>query len=142
MEWLHRLRRFRYDEPTMLESRITELSPSLSSRALIIILSDMHCEGALAALKLMAQMHDCVVLQLQDPAETNLRGSGFIRAQEAETGRAFVTHGRAQWLDQETIDRELKRGGIDHMLIRTDIPFAHKLRHFFESRDLLGRGAR
>lgn len=142
MEWLHLLRRFRYDESTSLARRITELSPSLPSRALIIVLSDLHDPRALPSLKHMAQLHDCAVLQLQDPAETNLRGAGIMRAQEAETGREFVTHGRRQWLDQDTIDQELKRGGIDHLVIRTDQPFVHRLRYFFESRALLGRGAR
>lgn len=142
MQWLHRLRTFRYDESTSLGRRIAELSPSLKNRALVIVLSDLHDPKAMPALKQLAQIHDCVVLQFRDPAETNLRGSGFVRAQEAETGRAFVTHGRGQWLDQQSIERDLKRGGIDHLLIETHQPFVHKVRYFFESRDRLGRGAR
>jgi uncharacterized protein (DUF58 family) len=142
MQWLHRLRHFRYDETTELSQRVAELSSSLTERALVIVLSDLHDPQALPALKRLAQIHDCAVLQFQDPAELQLRGSGFFRAQEAETGRAFVTHGRQQWLDQEQIDVELKRGGIDHLRIRTDEPFVVKLRHFFKSRDLLGKGAR
>lgn len=142
MQWLHRLRHFRYDETTELSQRVVELSSSLTERALVIVLSDLHDPQALPALKRLAQIHDCAVLQFQDPAELQLRGSGFFRAQEAETGRAFVTHGRQQWLDQEQIDVELKRSGIDHLRIRTDEPFVVKLRHFFKSRDLLGKGAR
>ena len=142
MQWLHRLRRFRYDEATALGQRIAELSPSLTERALVVVLSDLHDPASVPALKLMAQKHDCVVLQMRDPAEQSLRGSGFLRAREAETGRVFVTHGRQHWLDQETIAAELKRGGIDHLVIDTDQPFALKVRHFFQSRNLLGRGAR
>ena len=142
MQWLHRLRRFRYDERTTLARRIAELSPSLTNHALVVVLSDLHDPQALSALKQLAQRHDVVVLQLQDPAETDLRGSGIFRSQEAETGRGFVTHGRRQWLDQETIEHELKRGGIDQLLIKTNEPFVHKLRYFFQSRDLLGKGAR
>ena len=142
MQWLHRLRRFRYDEGTGLSRRIAELSPSLTNRALVIVLTDLHDPRAISALKRLTQMHDVAVLQFQDPAEEHLRGSGFFRAQEAETGRSFVTHGRRQWLDQDQVDQELKRGGIDHLLIRTDEPFVVKLRYFFQSRDLLGKGAR
>ncbi len=142
MQWLHRLRRFRYDETTTLARRVAELNPSLKSRALVIVFSDLHDSNAITALKPFAQMHDVVVLQLQDPAEVHLRGSGLFRAQEAETGQGFVTHGRRQWLDQETIEHELKRAGIDHLLIKTDQPLVHRLRYYFESRDLLGRGAR
>ncbi len=142
MQWLHRLRRFRYDEATTLGRRVAELSPSLKSRALVIVFSDLHDSRAMTVLKPFAQMHDVVVLQLQDPAETDLRGSGLFRAREAETGRGFVTHGRRQWLDQEAVQQQLKRAGIDHLLIKTDQPFVHRLRYFFESRDVLGRGAR
>lgn len=142
LQWLHRLRKFRYDESTNLGYRINELSPSLKSRALVIIFSDLHDSRAMPALKRLAQQHDVVVLQFQDPAEVSLRGAGFIRAREAETQRSFVTHGRRQWLDQETVDRELKRRGIDHLVIPTDQPFVHKLRYFFQARGLLGRNTR
>ncbi len=141
MQWLHRLRTFRYDETTSLGRRIDELSPSLHNRALVTVLSDLHDPRALPALKLLAQSHDCVVLQFRDPAESGLRG-GFVRGREAETGRDFVTRGTGGWIDQKNIDRQLKRAGIDHLLIETDRPFVHKVRYFFESRDLLGKGAR
>ena len=139
MEWLHRLRRFRYDEPTTLGRRIAELSPSLSAKALVVVLSDLHDQRAIPALRQLAQQHDVVILQLQDPAEVNLRESGFFRGREAETGREFVSHGRQVWLDQTTVDEELKRRGIDHLLIHTGRPYAQRLRHFFASRNLLGR---
>lgn len=142
LQWLHRLRRFRYDEATSLARKLAELASSLTQRALIIVLSDMHDRGALPVLKRAAQEHDMAVVQLRDPAERHLRGSGFFRAREAETGRVFVTHGRRRWLEQEAIEQELRRAGIDHLLIETDQPFIVKVRHFFQSRQLLGRGAR
>ena len=141
-EWLHKLRHFRYDETTAVGSRLAELAPSLTSRTLLILLSDMHDPQSLPALKLLAQKHDCVVLQMMDPAEQGLRGAGFLRAREAETGRAFVARAARACLDTATLADELKRAGIDHMLIRTDQPFVHRARHFFKSRGLLGRGAR
>src|SRR5262245_18603935 len=77
LQWLHLLRTFRYDEQTSLGSRLIELVPSLTHRVLVIVLSDLHDPAALAALKRVAQEHDCVVLQLRDPAEDRLRGVGF-----------------------------------------------------------------
>jgi hypothetical protein len=142
LQWLHKLRRFRYDEPTAIGRRIAELAPTLTSRALVVALSDLHDPGAVPALKLLAQRHDCVVLQLQDPAEAGLPGAGFLRAGEAETGRVFVARGRRPWTDPAATAQELKRAGVDHLLVRTDQPFAGKLRNFFRSRHLLGRGAR
>ncbi len=141
-QWLHRLRRFRYDETTAAGRRLAELAPTLTQRALVIVFSDLHDPTALPALKPLAQKHDCIVLQMRDPAERDLRGSGLMRAREAETGRTFVTTGRRPWVDAAVAANELKRAGIDHVLIDTDRPFIHSLRYFFQARNLLGRGAR
>lgn len=142
MESLHRLRRFRYDEPTTLAARLKELIPSLSHRALLIVLSDLHEPAAIPILRRAAKEHDCVVLHFRDPAEVSLHGAGLFRAREAETGRALVTHGRRRWVEADSLREELRRRAIDYLLIDTDQPFAHRLRSFFRGRDLLGRGAR
>jgi uncharacterized protein (DUF58 family) len=101
LQWLHELRTFRYDEATTLAARLAELGPSLGSRALVLVLSDLHDEGALPALIRLAQRHDVVVLQLADPAEEGLAGAGFLRAREAETGVEFWTRGGRSGLDVE-----------------------------------------
>ncbi len=142
LQWLHRLRHFRYDETTTLARRILELSQTLASRSLLIVLSDLHDPHALSALKPIAQQHDCVVLHLEDPAERGLKGAGFLRAREAESGRMFVTRGRRRWLDPEQAAADLRRAGIDYLRIGTDENFLPRLRNFFRGRNLLGRGAR
>jgi uncharacterized protein (DUF58 family) len=142
LQWLHRLRYFRYDEPTSIGWRIAELGSTLTSRGMVILLSDLHDPEAIPALKLLAQQHDCAALHLQDPAERNLRGGGFLRAREAETGRGFVTRGRRRWLDPETMAQQLRRAGIDYLCIGTDQPFVSRLRLFLRARNLLGRGTR
>ena len=142
LQWLHAFRRFRYDEPTTLGRRVIELAPTLPNRCLVVVLSDLHDPEAVPALRLLAQRHDVAVIQLQDPAETGLRGAGFIRAGEAETGRVFVTRGSRSWVDAESTARQLKRAGVDHLLIRTDRPFVADLRNFLKGRNVLGRGRR
>ncbi len=140
--WLHHLRRYRFDEQTTLGRSLRELAATIESRSLVIVLSDLHDPEALPALKLMAQEHDCVVLQLQDPAESGRLHGGIFRAEEAETGRAFVAHSWSRWFEEDAIQRELKRGGIDHLVLRTDKHFLPKLRGFLRRRDCLGRGTR
>jgi uncharacterized protein (DUF58 family) len=142
LQWLHAFRRFRYDEPTTLGRRVAELAPTLPNRCLVIALSDLHDDGAVPALKLLAQRHDVVVIRLQDPVETGLRGAGFLRAGEAESGRVFVTRAARQWGDPDESARELKRAGVDHLLVRTDRPFIADLRNFLKARNVLGRGKR
>jgi uncharacterized protein (DUF58 family) len=142
LRWLHQLRHYRRDEPTQIASRMAELGTNLSNRALLILISDMHQEHAVPVVKRLGQRHDCCVLQLRDPAERELRGTGFYRARDAESGRSFVMHGRTRWKDAAPLRGELKRGGIDHLLIDTDQPIATRLRQFFAARGILGRGAR
>jgi hypothetical protein len=142
LEWVHRLRRFRYDEATWLGRRISELGRRLTCRSLVVVLSDLHDDVALPALRLLSQEHDVVTLQFRDPAERGLAGTGVLLAREAETGRTYVTRGGRIRLDQESVDRELKRARIDHLIVDTDQPFAHRLRSFFRARDVLGRGVR
>lgn len=142
MLWLHQLRRFRCDETTTLGARLGQLMPSLPSRALIIILSDLHDPSALPVLKIAGQRHDVVVLQLQDPAEEPLHGGGFFRGREAESGRQFVSQGRRAVIDFEETASQLRRAGVDHMRLRTDQPMLGPLRQFVKSRGLLGRTAR
>jgi uncharacterized protein (DUF58 family) len=142
LQWLHQLRHFRRDEPTQLASRLVELGASLSNRAFLIVISDMHEQRAVPVIKRLAQRHDCCVLQLRDPAEREMRGTGFYRARDAESGRSFVMHGRTRWKDPAPLRGELKRGGIDHLLIDTDRPVAIRLRQFFAARGIFGKGAR
>ncbi len=142
MQWLHRLRHFDYHQGTTLSRKLTEISTSLKNRALIIVLSDLYEPKCLTSIKRIGQEHDCAVIQLIDPAETGIRGGGFFRSREAETGESFVTHGKNIGVDQEAIANILKRGGIDHLQLRTDEMVSHHLRNFFSSRGVLGRGAR
>lgn len=142
LEWLLRLRSYRFDERTTLAVRVTELAPMLRQRALVVVLSDLHDEHATAALKKLAQVHDCVVLQFLDPAELGLGGSGFVRAREAETGVEFTTRGARARIDPAVAARACRSSGIDHLLIRTDQPFEVALRRLFKQRGFAARGTR
>ena len=142
MQWLHKLRTYRYDEPTSLGTRLAQLIPSLTHRVLVIVLSDLHDPQALPSLRRMAQQHDCAVLQLRDPAEEGLKGVGFVRGREAETGTPILVRRSARWLDQQEIEDQFKKRGIDHILIDVDKPYVSRLRQFFKMRGILGRGAR
>lgn len=140
--WLHRLRRYRFDEQTTVGRRLSQLAGVLEARSLVIVLSDLHDPQAVPALKLLAQEHDCVVLQLQDPSERGRVGGGVFRTEEAETGRGFVATGRSRWLEEEVLASELKRGGIDHLVMPIDQPFLPRLRGYLRRRKNLGRGTR
>jgi len=139
MEWSHQLRHHDFLEDTSLAHRAREVAPSLKRRTMIIVLSDLHDPGAFPALQILAQEHDVIVLHLQDPAETGVRGAGLFRGLEAESGRAFVGHGRRAWVDAESWKGELTRFGIDYLHLPTDEPILGKLRHFLGQRGMSGK---
>ncbi|GAA4441780.1 DUF58 domain-containing protein [Bremerella cremea] len=142
LTWSHELKKYRFDESTSLTRRITELAPMLVSRAMVIVLSDLHDPGCVGAIRLLAQNHDVCVLQFRDPAEVGQQGTGFIRAREVETGHLYMAKGTQELVKQSAIEQSMKRGGIDHMLIDTGKPYERNLRHFFASRSILGKAQR
>lgn len=142
LQWLHRLRRFRLDGQTLLGERLAALDSRLTNRALVTVLSDLHDPTALPVLKMMAQKHDCWVIRMEDPSERGTRGGGIVRMREPETGREFVSPARSSLGHPGAVDQELKRSGIDVFVVRTDEPFAHRLRVFLKSRGGPGKGTR
>ncbi len=142
MQWLHQLRRYRHDQSTELAGRLIQLAPSLPNRVMLIIISDLHDPESIPVIKRLGQRHDCCVLQMRDPAERELPGTGFYRAREAESGRTFVAHGRTRLQDPTFTKDAMRRAGVDHLMLDTDQPIAIPLRQFFFARGLLGKGAR
>lgn len=137
--WLHKLRTHRYDEPTNFASTVYRLLPQIEERSLFVVISDLHEPEAVSVLKRVAGRHECVVLRLRDPGERGMRGVGFVRAQEAETGRRFVTRGG---YCVEFDDAPLKRAAIEMLDIDIDRPYVARLKNFFQARGGLGRGVR
>jgi uncharacterized protein (DUF58 family) len=142
MQWLHKLRRFRLDERTHLADALHLAESMATQRSVMFIVSDLHDPAALPAINPLAAKHDCIVLQLVDPAEPGRTRAGLLRAREAETGESFVTTGRSRWVDDRGMAEELKRHAIDHLRLATDEPFIPHLRLFLQRRDCLGRMAR
>jgi uncharacterized protein (DUF58 family) len=134
MQWALRLRRHGFLEGTLLGRRTRELLPTLRRRSALLVLSDLHDADAPAALRLVAQEHECLVLHLRDPAETGLRGAGIFRGREAETGRTFFASGLRRWLVDCNLRQQLTRHGVDYLLLATDRPILGPLRQFLKAR--------
>lgn len=134
LQWLHSLRTWRFDEPTLLGQRLLALEPSLTQRSLLIVLSDFHDPEAIPALRLVSARHDTICLVLRDPAEDQLTGAGLFRAREVESGRQLLTHGTNLLSTTETLTTQLKKSSLDHFVIRLGTPFLGGLRHFLRSR--------
>lgn len=143
-QWLHALRRVGKNEQTVLGARLDQLAGLVVSRTMVIVISDLHDPSAVPAVKRLAQRHEVLVLQLEDPAERgDLRG-GLFHAVEAETGRAFVAHGRSRWFDDplHRPSKTLAAAAVDYLLLATDRPFVPALRRLLVDRGGLARNTR
>ena len=141
MQWGLGLRRHGFLEGTNFGRNVRELLPSLRSRTMLIAITDLHDADAVGVMKLAALNHDCVVIHMQDPAECGIRGSGIFRGRAAESSRTFIGHGRKSWDISAEARRELSRGGVDYLRLRTDEPILARLRLFMRMRGG-GGGAR
>jgi uncharacterized protein (DUF58 family) len=126
-------------EPTRLSVVAEQLSSMADRTSQFIFISDLHESSSVAAIRRIAQRHDAMVLQLQDPAEQGKLGAGFFRASEAESGRGFMASSGSRFLHDRQLDRGLDfaQGRVEHILIRTDQPFIAALK-----RALCTRGGR
>ncbi len=143
-QWLHELRQRRFDEKTLVSARLDELASLLRSGSLVVVISDLHDPQAVPAIKRLAQRHDCITLQIEDPAERGRLRAGVFRGIEAETGRRFVGHGRSRWFRRPARrpGKALKAAGIDYLLLGTDRPFVAPLRCLLADRAGRARNTR
>lgn len=96
-------------------------------------------------LKLTAQRHDLICMELTDPREQELPGVGIITFEDAETGEVVEVdtssrtfRKRFALANKERLEgfaERLKRIGIDHLRLPTDQPYIHELRRFFQRRE-------
>ena len=144
MQWLHRLRTYRFDEPTMLSGRIAELIAEPRPAGAGDRAQRPARPRALPALKRLGQRHDFAVLQLRDPAERRLRGVGFVRRARGRDGpRRSSSVAVAAWLDQAHARRRTQASRASTTCGST--PTGHSSPASdtsSRSRNLLGRGAR
>ena len=137
MQWVHALRTFDFKERTRLSSRLKTLAAALKTRAMIVVLTDLHEPAALDALELLAAAHEVLVLWLQDPAEAELP-RGFFRAREAETGSERVVRGSSRAAQVEAQRESLVQSGIEFLHLPTAEPVLPRVRHFLKFRKSLG----
>ncbi len=136
--WLHELSRYPLDDRTSLVDSLHRIEEALRSRAMLVILSDLCDPLALDVLYRLAQVHECVALQLQDPAERGGLDAGFLLGREAETGRTFTVESRASWHRPLVTNRDLTAAGVDHVVLPIDRPIVPQVAAFLRGR----RGAR
>lgn len=123
---------------TAAEPALTQVVGALRRRGMVIFISDLLLDRALAlkALKFLRHRgHEVLVLHIADPAELALQQGEETRFRDPETGTA-VTLAPSDWSGayRETVDGVIRAwgaacraAGMRYVLVPTDLPFGTAL---------------
>jgi uncharacterized protein (DUF58 family) len=116
----------------------------LKKRCVLFIISDWIDSGYEKALKVLAQKHDVIAMQVLDRSELELPNAGILRLKDPETGdetwvnssdpklrTAYKNMVQKQQTELQSFFRKCK---CDYLLIKTDDSFVKALRKFFALR--------
>jgi len=138
-----------YYEP---EGKGTDISGALeylnrvTNRSTIsFIVSDFYDSDYKKPLAIANKRHDIVAVSITDPREIELPNIGIIRLEDAETGKGFLVDTSSSrvrkdyYINAQKIfnDRQrlLQSINVDHIEIKTDMPYARELYKFFRMRE-------
>ena len=127
---------------TDLERGLGTMLKTLKQRAVVFILSDFLDTLPTRALKAAAARHDVIVLEIVDPKDHEPPATSPVVLRDAETGRLALfggrrlveEHARRRRRDRTELHGLLRKIGVDHLEIRTDIPYLPTLVRYFELR--------
>lgn len=114
-------------------------------RTVTFIISDFLAHDFDRQLSVANKRHDIIAVSITDPRETKLPDAGIIHLKDAETGKEFLVDtsnfavrneyeakAAAQFGERQKLFRSIN---VDHLDIRTDVPYARELIRFFRMRE-------
>jgi uncharacterized protein (DUF58 family) len=114
-------------------------------KTLTFILSDFYPADFQKTLSIVSKRHDIVAISLVDPLELNLPRVGLMQLEDAETGQTLLvdTSHEESRESYKRMAREIEEERkklfrsipIDHIDIRTDVPYLPALINFFRRRE-------
>ena len=142
------LREVLYHQPkshrTSLSSAFLYAHRMLKKRCILFIISDWIDTGYEKPLKILAQKHDVVAMQVLDKSELELPDAGILKLQDPESGEELWLNSSDPKLrkaykerisqQQEELQSFFRKCKCDYLLIKTDESFVQALRKFFTLR--------
>ena len=130
---------------TDLAGAVNFLARVLKKRAVVFLISDFIGGGEYdKPLRLLAQRHDVVALQLTDETELTLPDAGLVEMQDAETGESVLVDTASRAVRdafaaeaarrQALLTTRLRRLGVDQLALAAGRDFVHDLSAFLKRR--------
>lgn len=127
---------------TSLAAALNFLNNVIHRPAIVLVLSDFHDDGFQRAMKSTNQRHEVIALPLTDRRDRELPAVGWAMLRDPETGETIevdtddpaVRAGWASWHEQwmRELMEQFRRDRIGAFPLQTGVPYAHRLRSFFE----------
>lgn len=134
---------------TRMEPALDFINRVQKRRAVVFLISDFLCPLPTQLLTVTHRRHDLTAITVRDRREATLPNSGFIRLQDAETGRTQVvdtSHRQvrerfalAAAQRQQQLTQDLRRLGIDQLDIDTSEDYLIAVQRFFRKREARAR---
>ncbi|MEM9135153.1 MAG: DUF58 domain-containing protein [Actinomycetota bacterium] len=117
--------------PTDLTGALARLAGAARRRGLVVVISDfLVAPGWEQPLRILAQRHDVLAVQISDPRDRELPNVGLVTLRDPATGavREVATHKRsvrerfaeAAQERQSRLDAEFRASRVDHVVLSTD----------------------
>lgn len=130
---------------TNIPGALEYLNRTSNRKTVSFVISDFHADDYKQPLSIANRRHDVIALSITDRHELDLPEIGIIDLEDAETGETFTidtssAKTRKQYKanalrmtsERESIFRSIN---VDHIDIRTDIPYTKELYKFFRMRE-------
>jgi uncharacterized protein (DUF58 family) len=118
-------------------------------KAIVFLVSDFQDRDYERPLRILARHHDVIVCPISDPCENDLPDVGLIEMQDPETGELFLVDSSSRRLrdqfhanalaEQETLQRHLRRSGVETLALATDRPYIDDVHRLFKRRQKRAR---
>lgn len=142
------LRDLYYQRPlhrgTKIAPAVQYIQGVLKKRSIVFVFSDFQDEGFAESLRMIAKKHDVIAVIVDDAAERTLPNVGLVDLRDAETGEvmtvdtsskafrdAFEREVKVRALKRES---ELRKAGVDRILVSTNEDFVAHLAAYFRRR--------
>ena len=142
------IREILYFEPrgkkTNLPKALEHLTKIIRRKSVAFVISDFLDQDFRKQMQIANKYHDLIAITLNDPREEELPACGLLTLIDAEsgqnividTGNAILRKEYAQTATGRTTQRNrlLDSIGVDHIDVRTDVPYTKALVRFFMQR--------
>ena len=129
---------------TDIPGALRYLTKVLRRKSVAFMISDFFGDNFQKPLKITNKYHDVIAVTLNDPREEHLPDCGLVELSDAETGQRVVVDSsnsrvRRQYVQAagqryERRNRLFASTHVDHIDVRTDVPYAQELVRFFSRR--------